>query len=124
MKFVYPAVFKWKDGTYWVRFPDLEGCFSQGDTLEKALINAQEALELYLEPDNDDPDFPCSSQYKDIKADNNECVLLVSADVRVDMKKSVKKTLTIPAWLNRRAEEKGINFSQTLQEALKEKLGF
>jgi hypothetical protein len=56
-----------------------------------------------------------------------ECfVNLVSVDVEAYSKehfdKSVRKTLTIPAWLNTAALAEGINFSQTLQEALKAKL--
>lgn len=37
--------------------------------------------------------------------------------------KAVKKTLTIPEWLNTRATQEGVNFSKVLQEALKQELG-
>lgn len=123
MKFVYPAIFKLEEGSYWVSFPDLEGCFSRGDTVEEAVINAQEAMELYLEPDNDDPVFPKATPINEVEFEGEGFVSLVSGNVKVDMGKSVRKNLTIPAWLNARAEAAGINFSQTLQEALIRKLG-
>lgn len=122
MNFVYPAIFKLEDGSYWVSFPDLEGCFSQGDTAEEAMVNAQEAMELYLEPDSDEPIFPKATSLEDVRLDGEGFVSLVVGNVKVDMGKSVRKNLTIPAWLNSRAEEAGVNFSQTLQEALRQKL--
>ncbi|MDO5016567.1 MAG: type II toxin-antitoxin system HicB family antitoxin [Eubacteriales bacterium] len=123
MRFVYPAVFKYEDDSFWVSFPDLDGCFSYGETAEQALLNAQEALALYLEPDTDNPSFPIPSKITDIEnVSAPGFVSLVATDVKVDMGKSVRKNLTIPAWLNNKAEAANINFSQTLQEALKQKL--
>lgn len=122
MNFVYPAIFKLEEGSYWVSFPDLDGCFSHGDTAEQAMINAQEAMELYLEPDNDNPEFPKATPINEVEFKGEGFVSLVSGKVRVDMGKSIRKNLTIPAWLNSRAEAAGVNFSQVLQEALREKL--
>ena len=48
MKMAYPAVIHPEEGRFWVEFPDLEGCFSGGDTLAEAAINAEEALGAYL----------------------------------------------------------------------------
>ena len=48
MLFLYPAVFHVEDESYWVEFPDLEGCQSFGDTLTETMENAQEALSAYL----------------------------------------------------------------------------
>jgi len=42
------------EGGYTVYAPSLPGCISEGDTLEEALANIQEAIELYLEPVEDD----------------------------------------------------------------------
>lgn len=47
MKTIYPAIFHHEDDSYWVEFPDLEGCQSFGDTLEETLANAREALAGY-----------------------------------------------------------------------------
>ena len=48
MLFLYPAVFHQEEDSYWVEFPDLEGCQSFGDTLNETMENAQEALSAYL----------------------------------------------------------------------------
>jgi len=42
------------EGGYTVYVPALPGCISEGDTVEEALSNIQEAIELYLEPVEDD----------------------------------------------------------------------
>lgn len=121
MKIIYPAVFHEEDGAFWVEFPDLEGCTSFGDTKEEVFENAQEALEGYaltvLERDNH---LPAPSDLKTISYDENSFVSYVASDLSVYMKKSkaVKKTLTIPQWLNAAAEKRGVNFSAVLQDAL------
>lgn len=118
MKFVYPAIFHLEDNNYWVEFPDLDGCFSQGDDLKEAIQNAQEALVLYLE---DLTEFPVPTNIQNITSENKtDFVSYIMVDVVST--KSIKKTLTIPEWLNRKAIDSNINFSQTLQEALLQKL--
>lgn len=124
MLFLYPATFHHEGDSYWVEFPDLEGCQSFGDTLNETMENAQEALSAYL--------LTLFSEGKDIPAASDVCSLpspedgfnnLVSCSLnQYHETKAVKKTLTIPAWLNDRAVARGINFSQTLQEALIYKL--
>ena len=101
------------------------GCFSEGETLEEAYEAAQEALGLYLQNENGfSCPVPCSAE--SLTTAKNETIVLVEFDPVAYLKrngtKSVKKTLTIPEWLNILAEEKNINFSQVLQNALKEKL--
>lgn len=120
MKFIYPAVFHQEEGTYWVEFPDLPGCFSAGDTPEEAISNAQEALALYLEPSEENvPTYPHPSAITDISQPESGFVSYVTADVDLTKSsRSVKKTLTIPEWLNKKAVAQGVNFSQVLQEAL------
>lgn len=126
MVFTYPAIFDPDEQNrgYTVTFPDLPGCITEGDTLQEALTNAEEAMALYLEPDYDDdsPSFPKASDIASIFTNKPAFATLVKANVNVDTRKSVRKNLTLPAWLNTRAEAAGVNFSQTLQEALKEKL--
>lgn len=122
MIFMYPAVFEYdaENGGYCVTFPDLPGCFTQGDTQEEAMIYAQETMELYLEPDDDvAPEFPHPTDLTDIEQPESGFISYVTANV--DLSKSskyVRKNLTIPEWLNTRATQQGINFSQVLQEAL------
>lgn len=125
-KHFYPAVFtKEKDG-YSVRFPDLDGCFTEGDTLEEAYDMAFEAVGLYLEQAEGKFIFPKTQELSDIKAAVNETIVLIEFDELEYMKKhssrAVKKTLSIPQWLNTLAEQNNINFSQVLQTALKERL--
>lgn len=123
MIFNYPLIIHNEDG-YWGEFPDVDGCNAQGDTLEEILQDATGALELHLlSMLMDGEKLPVATYPKDIKTDNNSFVTIITVDV--DLKKkdtAVKKTLTIPKWLNERAEEQNINFSKVLQEALIEKI--
>ena len=120
MNFIYPAVFHFEEGSYWVEFPDLPGCFSDGDTPEEAMKNAQESMELYLEPDEEtEPNYPQPTNINDILKPENGFISYVSGSVDLAKSgKAIKKTLTIPEWLNNKATQQGINFSQVLQEAL------
>jgi len=127
--FFYPAYFRRTDsGTYSVDFPDLPGCVSAGATLEEALSMAREALSLHLYGMIEDGDaIPEPSDPTAVVAEPGAFVAPVEG--RPDMmrdairNRSVKKTLTIPYWLNEEAERNHINFSQVLQDALKERIG-
>lgn len=125
----YPAVFHHENSSYWVEFPDLPGCFTQGSTLEEAYSFAKDALGTYLDTSEDiyTQDFKQPSSFEDItKEYPSETVMLVDFDSIIYAKhtksRPVKKTLSIPEWLNNEANKHGINFSQVLQDALKEKL--
>ena len=124
MKKIYPAIFHSEDNVYWVEFPDLPGCFTQGDTLEDAMAMAEEALGLFIATlEEDRISIAAPSAPSDIKAAQNSFVTLISTNVeRYRRNKSVKKTLTIPQWINEAAAAKGINLSKTLQNALIEQL--
>ena len=120
----YPAIFTHEDNQYWVEFVDLKGCFSDGKTLAEAIENAKEAMGLYLE---DLEEYPkCTTDIKNIKLEDNQIISFVTINLddhkRKYENKSVKKTLSIPAWLNTIAEKENVNFSQLLQEALIETL--
>ena len=121
MKVIYPAVFHAEDGGFWVEFPDLPGCSTQGDTEAETYANAVEAMELYLQDDYTVDTLPKSSEAKQIKTDKKSFVSFVCGEFKVN-ERAIKKTLTIPAWLNIQAEKAGVNFSQTLQDALCKKL--
>lgn len=125
-KYLYPAVFEYAHDGINVSFPDLPGTFTCGDTTEEALEMAKEAMELYLYTlEVDGKKIPKPSDL--IKAKENQRVILIDAympTVRMEMgTKAVKKTLTLPSWVNDAAEKAGINFSQTLQAALLTQLG-
>lgn len=129
----YPACFFKEDTGYSVIFPDLNHLATCGETLEDALEMAVECLAGYLYTlgkDNQTPPEP--SQRDAIHLEQVAKTLgispaqgfvnLISVDVqayaKANFEKSVKKTLTIPSWMNDRATAMGINFSQVLQDAL------
>lgn len=122
MKLLYPAVFHEEDDGFWVEFPDLDGCCSQGDTVEEVLANASEALSGYsISLIERRIKLPKATSISKIDKPDDGFVSLVKSDVS-NSDLSVKKTLTIPSWLNDIATEKHFNFSQVLKEALIEKL--
>lgn len=127
-KYVYPAVFTQEDGgLYYVTFPDFESCFTQGSDIADALYMAQDILSITLcDMEDDDLPAPRASNIHEIKLDNKSFTSFVYADTTEYRKtysgKAVKKTLTIPQWLNDAALKENVNFSQTLQEALMVKL--
>lgn len=129
MKLIYPAIFKQEDIGYSVVVPDLIGCCTQGDTLEETIQMAEDAaLGWLLTALEENEEIPKASKINDIKLqDKDEFVSLLLLDLssyseRYSSRKSVKKTLTIPFWLNERAERLKINFSKTLQDALISKI--
>ncbi|AEE91190.1 conserved protein of unknown function [Tepidanaerobacter acetatoxydans Re1] len=129
MKYVYPAIFKLlESGEYFIKVPDLPGCITEGKNLPDALDMAQDAISIWLcdAEDNNEP-IPPASDIFSLSCDKEEFVNLISVDTteyrNLNDSRAIKKTLTIPNWLNTRAEKVGINFSQVLQTALKEKLG-
>ncbi|MEN6390929.1 MAG: type II toxin-antitoxin system HicB family antitoxin [Syntrophomonas sp.] len=127
-KYWFPAVFEsCSEGGYSVTFPDLPGIVTEGDTIEDALVMAKDALELHLYGmEKDQEEIPCPSFPSKIQPSDGAFVSIIEAWmplVREQMlSKAVKKTLTIPQWLNEIAEEKKVNYSQILQLALKEHL--
>ena len=129
-KYVYPAVFTKEGEQYSVAFPDIDGCYTCGDSLVEAVSNAQDALCLMLyDMEESGEVIPAPSDALDIEKTlgDNEFISLVSCDTleyrQYFDQKAVKKTLTIPSWLNTLAEREGINFSSVLQAALKRTLG-
>jgi len=127
MKYAYTAVFTPEDGGYSVGFPDLQGCYTSGDDMSDAVYMAQDALCLSLyDLEQDEKPIPKASNPQDIKTVGEQFTSVIAVDTdtyrRFYENKSVKKTLTIPTWLNERAEQANVNFSGVLQSALKEML--
>lgn len=123
MLFVYPAVFHKEEDSYWVEFPDLPGCHSYGSSVTETMACAQEALAGYiLTLLEQERQIAVPSDISALSAEDG-FTSLVSCNIdQYKETKAVKKTLTIPAWLNERALSKGVNFSQVLQEALLSKI--
>lgn len=120
----YPAVFvPEENGGFSVYFPDVDGCFTQGETIEEAYEMSFDALGLMLSCLEDEKrPIPTPSAPHEIQPQDGGCVIMIGFDMieykKKHSTKSVKKTLTIPEWLNEEAIARNINFSQTLQEAL------
>lgn len=129
MVYVYPAVFAPCDeGGYMAYFPDLPGTNSQGDDMAEAVKMARNALAMWLDMLKDEGQpFPAPSVPQNIEKEDDEFVTMIDIDLdayrRRKDSKAVKKTLTIPSWMNAMAEEAGLSFSQVLQDALRERLG-
>lgn len=127
--YLFFAVFDFADDGINISFPDLDGAFSCGSDMHEALYMSKDLLEGWLLlADGDGEEIPVPSSYQKIKS-NYPNSLIVPVEVNLDLarekhySKPVKKTLTIPSYINSLAIKHEINFSQTLTEALKEKLG-
>lgn len=120
----YPAIFHPEEIGYSVSVPDIEGCFTQGDSMDEAVEMAQDAIGLMLE---DRESYPVPSVPASIKLTAGDFVVVVPfnwADYkRRHDNRAIKKTLSLPSWLNEAAEAAHLNFSGILQDALKAKLG-
>ena len=126
--YTYPAIFSYDSDGISIEFPDLPGCLSCSDESSTAISMAKEALALHLigiEDDNEE--IPTPSDITSIMLEPSQAIVLVDVWMPIYKDKikysSVKKTLTIPKWLNDLAEDNHINFSQLLQASIKEQLG-
>ena len=121
MEYVYPAVFTIADeGGYVVSFPDLRGAYSQGDDLAEALRMAQSALSQWLTYLTDKKlDIPAPSPIGAIKPEDGEFVNLMRVEVKDN--RAVKRTISIPRWMDEKVSESGLSLSRVLQDALNER---
>lgn len=128
-KLFYPAIFhKADEGGFWISFPDLPECLTEGDNMSQAYEMASDALGLSLtDMEQNKTPFPVPSEPDFIRVEENSFLVVIEFDMLAYKKKhnskAVKKTLSIPEWLNEEATALGINFSQVLQEALMTKIG-
>jgi len=128
MKYIYPAIFRpEEDGGFCVIFPDIRRGATQGDDMVDAMEMAEDFLSSALyDIEEEKSAIPTPSDSKTIQTLPNDIVTLIVADTneyrRYKENRVIKKTLTLPSWLNAKAEAASINFSQTLQRALKQEL--
>ena len=126
-KLFYPALFhKSEEGGFWISFPDFPECFTEGDDMKQAYEMTVEALGLALVNRKEEKEeIPDPSDLDKIQNEDGT-IVIVEFDMleyqRKHNSKAVKKTLSIPEWLNEEAVSMGVNFSQVLQEALMSKL--
>jgi predicted RNase H-like HicB family nuclease len=127
-KYVYPAIFEPNElGGYCVSFPDLENVFTDGEDLPDAMDMASDALCLMLyDMEKKGQPIPKASKPDDVKAKSGDIVNLVACDTDFYKKyfenKSVKINATLPLWLKEAGEKRHVNFSQILQNGVKEYL--
>lgn len=122
--YVFPALFHHNhdDGSYSVTFPDLPGCVTEGKDLNEALYMAQSAMSLWLEYEIDHhQDIPQATPMQAIQTATDEFVNLIRSELREG--KAVKRTVSLPKWLDDRASEMGLSLSKVLQDALKNRIG-
>ena len=122
MEYIYPAIFEQNsDGSYTITFPDLPGCISEGKSLGNAIDMAQSALTQWIEYLIEEKEsIPNPRNIKTIKPIKNQFVNLVRANIRDN--RAVRRTDSIPGWLDAKATDAGVSLSKVLQEALREKL--
>ena len=125
MKYVYPAILYPDDGQIGVKVPDLPGCFTYGSDKAEALLMAKDAVEIWLaDAENNHEQIPAASNF--LPTESGEIFTLIAADTdeyrQANDTRAIKKTLSIPSWLNYQAEKANAPFSQILQQGLKEYL--
>lgn len=127
-KLFYPALFHIApEGGFWISFPDFPECFTQGEDMEQAYEMAVDALGLCItDMEQNNQSLPTASEPSEIKPEPDSMIVVIEFDMaqyrRRHNSRAVKKTLSIPEWLNEEATAMGVNFSQVLQEALIQKL--
>lgn len=121
-EYVYPAIFHPNDdGSFSITFPDLPGCISEGKSLGNAMYMAQSALTQWMEYLVDKRQtIPSASNFNSLETAQGEFVNLVRAEVKDG--RAVKRTVSIPKWMDDKAIESGLSLSRVLQDALKERL--
>lgn len=123
--YLFPAILKNKLRGYSVVFPDFNNLEAQGKTQEEVFKNAKETLcNCILEYEEENKEIPTPTNLA--KLQDQGCIILIEAFMPsarlANQNKAVSKTVTLPAWMNAKALENNINFSQLLQAAIKEEL--
>jgi predicted RNase H-like HicB family nuclease len=122
MEYVYPAVFHAnEDGSHTITYPDLPGCVTEGKSLGNALFMAQSALSQWIEYLADKKlEIPGASLTGDIGLAHGEFINFIRVDIRDG--RAVKRTVSIPQWMDDLVTENGLSLSRVLQDALSERL--
>lgn len=122
-EYIYPAIFSQNDdGSYTVTYPDLPGCITEGKSLKDALAMSQKALTQWIEYLLDKKvELPTATSVYQVEVDpSHEFVNMVCADLKDN--RAVKRTVSIPKWLDDQATAAGLSLSRILQDALKSRL--
>lgn len=122
-EYIYPALFHLNedDGSYTITFPDLPTCITEGKDLSNALHMAQDLLTQWAAyTESRDETLPPASPIESVACEPGEFVNLVRAVVRDD--RAVRRTVSLPKWLDDQVSAAGLSLSRILQDALKERL--
>lgn len=124
---IYYAMFDFADNGINVVFPDLNNAATFGENMHEALYMAKDLLAGWLiDAEDEKQAFPSPTDHRSLSVAAGNLLIPIEVDLSFYRKKfeskPIKKTLTIPKYLNDLGNEAGINFSATLTEALKEKL--
>ena len=121
-KLFYPAIFHKEGDGFWVSFPDFPECFTEGDDIKRAYEMSVDALGLAITSRKAEGEVIPVPSDPDCVESGEDLLMVIQFDMmeylRKHNSKAVKKTLSIPEWLNEEALRLGVNFSQVLQEAL------
>ena len=125
-RYIYPAIFNYDDNEISIVFPDL-GVATSGTDEDDAFLSARELLGItMLGIEEDSEVIPKPTKLQDIELNIGEKITLIDVYMpslrKANINKSVNRTVTLPAWLNAKALEYNINFSQLLQDAIKKEL--
>ena len=126
MKTAYPVKFTKLDDGYMVYVPDMDAN-TQGDSLAEAIEMARVMIGLMgIDMEDDKKPLPAPSELKAIKCGPNDFVSMVDIDFseyrRANERRTVRRNVSLPSWLDAAAEKAGINVSSVLQNALKQEL--
>ena len=121
-EYVYPAIFHQnEDGSFTITYPDLPGCISEGKSLGNAMYMAQSALIQWIGYLTDKKlSIPAASDIRDIETDPKEFTNLMRAEIKDE--RAVRRTVSIPKWMDDAVAEAGLSLSRVLQDALKDRL--
>ena len=128
MTYVYPALFVKEDESIIVTFPDLEDTFTDGATMQEAFENAEDVLNLMLwNREEEKDDIPMPSSPEQITVPQEATLAMIKADTlayrKLHDQKTIRRSITIPSWLDTLARERNINFSQLMQNAIRRECG-
>ena len=122
MEYIYPAIFNLNDDeSYTVTYPDLPGCITEGKNLANAMDMAQAALTQWIEYMAETKKaIPEASEIKSIIPEEKEFVSLIRAKIKDG--RAVKRTVSLPKWMDEKVTEKGLSLSRVLQDALVQRI--
>lgn len=126
--YIYPVILKKVESRYLITFPNFPEHMTEADTEEEAIFAAQDVLALCISTNEDlEKENPTPKKQEEIMLDEGAKLVFVHLWMpyhrQVQKVVYVKKTLTIPKWIDEMAKSKNINFSSILVKGLKKELG-